>query len=180
MDNSHRQFILLGSTLIERILGLRKCDLAEYQLEEFEARPRHPRNLIIEERMNRLRSMISGFDSHDEAQEILARRFMGILNTSKILANEIVTVNVFQLIQTYCPGSLMLDFFDHSMIRTLDLIEYLISMVIAGHECECLDCDGCSQRLREGFSDVLAVHNSVKLYLLVTFIQSNHSHLPKQ
>lgn len=180
LDNSHRKFILLGSTLIERMLEFKKSvKLDQCLRKEFETR-RHPMNLNLVEQIDGLQNRISEFVPESDAQAELARICVGILNTSRIFVDEILTFNVIQLYEMQCPRSMMLGFFARSTMRTLAFIEYLTTKTIAGQGCENSDCDCCLQNLREEWSDVQADYNSVKLYLLVTFIQRNESRLPRE
>jgi len=176
-DNSHREFILSASTLIERMVNLMRSP-ANGCLPIDLVSQRHPMNLYLNEWSGRLVVLVSSFLPENGAQDELRTVNLRILNFLKEFVDEILAPRVVQLYESQCPNGMMLAFFIGSVMQTLDLIEYHLVVAISGMGCD--RCDGdCLQNTKEEWSEARANRNSIKLYLLVMFLQRNESCLPR-
>lgn len=136
-------------------------------------------NLFLKNWMMWLQDSVLGLNPGNEAQEISLGYFRDILNGSNRLVDEILTFNVSYSYQQLVPSGGLIGFFIAAMIDTLGLIEKHLRLISMGRWCGCEDC---LVGLRSEFAEVRIAHITIKLYLLVVFLQREESlmTIPKQ
>jgi len=172
-DTSHREFILSASTLIERMMDIMSSSADGYRPEE-----PHRMNVYLKDWSGALEVLVYGLVPETEAQDELRAASLRILHFTKELVDEILTTRVVALYESQFQNGLMLAFLIGSLAKTLAHIQRHFKLAISGMECD--GCEGgCLQSLKEEWSEAQADRNSVKLFLLVMFLQKNESRLPR-